>query len=847
MKEPRSEKFKLIILAVVPFILFAPIYLSSKAIFWGTPATQFVPWREFAWEIFKDGDIPLWNPLLGMGAPLLANYQSAIFYIPNWIFFILDEIGGIGALAWVQAPLVAAHLAWAGLGMAYLAGKIGLSIRSQIISGLAFGLSGYLISRAGFQSLNSAVVWLPWIIGVSTVLVGKLNSRWLVEIPYQSISYKSWWGVIFRSIKSQIGLIVILIILVGMMFFAGHAQISWYTILLLLIWCSFLIVQFWGYKHPKNEEVNKRKGDLRNLAYKLLSIWVIIIIMLILAVGVSAIQLFPTAEYLIESQRSTQVDYEYGLTYSFWPWRFLTFIGPDFFGNPAQGDYWGYANYWEDAVYIGLLPLVLAIIAIVNGFRSNKKSHDGNTVSFHDTIIPNHKTLIRFLAVIIVISFVLALGKNTPIFPWLYRYVPTFDMFNGPTRFSVWAVFSMALLAGIGTEYWHCPEGRAKYWVRLGTAGAFAMMLGAGLAWIIMGDISPSFIRATATTGAGLMIIGGLTLTAPGHQESGDDQRKDGDHNRNTEKWSWFVLVFVAVDLLIAGSGLNPGIDLSFYRMEAPTTSEIREIIGDGRIFIPFDDESVVKFDRFFRFDTFNPGEEWSNLRAVQLPNLTMLDQLSSANNFDPLVPGRFATWLEIYRESEIEIQNRMLNLMSVEAVERVDIDERFGVRFEPRSSEDRFRWVPCGISTPDDQNSIELILSGTIDFRKEVIIEELRKLIDPVCDGTARGEVNLISENANEINLTVTSDTNGFVVISDVWYPGWKAEIDGHRLDVLKANYLFRAVSVPAGKHELRLFYQSGSFYLGAVISLLSILILVITYLINRNLQRTSLNVFDE
>jgi uncharacterized membrane protein (UPF0136 family) len=179
MKKPHFEKYKLIVLAVVPFILFAPIYLSSKAMFWGTPATQFVPWREIAWEIFKDGQIPLWNPLLGMGAPLLANYQSAIFYIPNWIFFILDEIGGIGALAWVQAPLVAAHLAWAGLGMAYLARKIGLSIRSQIISGLAFGLSGYLVSRAGFQSLNSAVVWLPWIIGVSTVLVGKLNSRWL--------------------------------------------------------------------------------------------------------------------------------------------------------------------------------------------------------------------------------------------------------------------------------------------------------------------------------------------------------------------------------------------------------------------------------------------------------------------------------------------------------------------------------------------------------------------------------------------------------------------------------------------------------------------------------------------
>ena len=44
------------------------------------------------------------------------------------------------------------------------------------------------------------------------------------------------------------------------------------------------------------------------------------------------------------------------LAYSFWPWRLITLITPDFFGNPARGDYWGYANFWEDAVYIGLLP-----------------------------------------------------------------------------------------------------------------------------------------------------------------------------------------------------------------------------------------------------------------------------------------------------------------------------------------------------------------------------------------------------------------------------------------------------------------------------------------------------------
>ncbi|MCK4725494.1 MAG: hypothetical protein KAT29_06820, partial [Anaerolineales bacterium] len=61
-----------VILIAAPLILFAPVVLTGKALFWGTPSLQFVPWRDFAWNILKSGNLPLWNPLLGMGAPLIA-------------------------------------------------------------------------------------------------------------------------------------------------------------------------------------------------------------------------------------------------------------------------------------------------------------------------------------------------------------------------------------------------------------------------------------------------------------------------------------------------------------------------------------------------------------------------------------------------------------------------------------------------------------------------------------------------------------------------------------------------------------------------------------------------------
>ena len=110
-------------------------------------------------------------------------------------------------------------------------------------------------------------------------------------------------------------------------------------------------------------------------------------------------------------------------------------------------------------------------------------------------------------------------------------------------------------------------------------------------------------------------------------------------------------------------------------------------MVGDGRLFIPFEDEYSLKFQRFFLFDTFMPGEDWTNLRAIQLPNLTMLDDLVSANNFDPIVPGRFTVWLDVYRNSNVETQKLMLKLMGVKLVEIMDVDHPYGVKFVPFES----------------------------------------------------------------------------------------------------------------------------------------------------------------
>ena len=817
----RTSRFSYLLLLAFPFALFSTTILGKRALFWGTPLNQFVPWWTFSWNIIQGNEFPLWNPLLGMGAPLAANYQSALFYPPTWIYFIAYTAGGIGAMAWFQAVMVVIHLFWAALGMALLIKALRLSRVAQVIGGLAFGLSGYLVARAGFLSINAAATWLPWIILGSTQLV-----KALPPLPYGSKI-----GVYAEKPdqKKILSAFLLLVIAISMQLLAGHAQTTWYSMLLAGLWFAFLaFFDPWREKKTGQTEVktgevsgsniDKQKPQARKAGIQS-KIWLLALFIgaILLASALAAMQLMPTAEYLLESQRSAAVDYDFAMSYSFWPWRFLSFIAPGLFGNPALGDYWGYANYWEDAVYIGLIPFVLAVTAVVT---LGKKLKPGTMVS---------SRMVWFLLMLITGIFLIALGRNTPIFPWLYRHVPTFDMFQAPTRISILAVFCLSILAAVGADSWSNPHGKQLYWLRLGVMAAAAVTIGAGLALLLTRSMSfeirPSFIRAAAWLGLWGVCLGLLALKAPAKTTYVKSIPDWG-------WWQWAVVSVVGINLVITGWGLNPSVGLDVYTDPAPTAERVKNLIGDGRIYLPAEDEELLKFERFLRFDTFQPfdsGEDWRSLRASMLPNITLLEGLPSANNFDPLIPGRYATWLAALEGASSDLQEEMLNLMGVTVVESIDLSEFYGVRFEGREALPRIRWTSCGIPVADAEEALGLIRSRIITHDSEVIIESNAEDEVPVCNALHDAELRILTDTAASTAVKTKSKSAGYLVLADVWFPGWRADVDGKPVDLLRANYLFRAVAVPAGEHEVRIRYQPAVFVAGAAVSATALILLTL------------------
>ncbi len=338
------------------------------------PIRQQIPWRKLVIDDLKNGTFPLWNPYNFSGTSLLANIQAGVWYPMNIVFLFMPF-----SVAWTILILIQPYLAALFLYLYLRNNKILPAVSA--FAGVVWAFCGFNIAWLTWGTIVQTALWVPLILLSIDKILGSNNKK-----------AKILWTALF-STSTAFAL------------FAGHLQVALYI---------FVFAGAYGFFEIWN--MTKR----RNLGW--------LVVAVAAAVAVSSVQWIPTMRLIYHSSRIIDVS-AWLKDGWFLPWQnLIQFIAPDFFGNPATLNYTGIWNYGEFIGYIGILPLLLALYAIVT----------------------RRDRLTRFFALCAGIVFLFLLPTPLAKLPYQF-HLPILSSLQ-PTRLMVLVDLCLIILAGLGLD-----------------------------------------------------------------------------------------------------------------------------------------------------------------------------------------------------------------------------------------------------------------------------------------------------------------------------------------------------------------------------------------------------------
>jgi len=759
-------------------------------------------WKQFIREAIRAGELPLWNPYIFAGVPFLAAGQHSALYPLSVLFYVLP-------LAYAYGPFTLIQLWLAGC-FAYIFGRvIGLSRPGAALTGLAFCLSTLMIANVVFPMIIAAMSWLPALLAVI---------EWMARREEHS-----------QRVSPSPPLLPFIIgaVIVGLQFLAGHVEMSYYVVLVAAFYGVWRLAGLW-----------RRTGDWRRPAQLLL--W--LAGMGLAGGALAGVQIIPLYELVSLNFRQGSVNYQQVIGWAFPLRQILTFLAPDFFGNPAHHQVldlttwqwtqvpggstsWGIKNYVEAASYVGVLPLLLALLGLWRGRRP----------------------YVLLFAVLAGVSLLFAFGA--PAYALLYYGLPGFSQLHTPFRWVFPYTFSVAVLAGLGLDA--LLETRRDPWPGPRLVGGSALMAGllmlAGIAASLLSR-QPALDLATrllASSQAAQKAFGGpalfysyqvrnLGLLALLLAASGLLVLLAHPIPRRTLGIA--ALGWVAGDLLLFGWGFNPAVDPRLGEFTPPVVEFLRRDQG------------------LFRVTSYGSGN-------LLWPNAAMLYDIADVRGYDSIIPKQYVEFMNrLEDQSGMLLYNRiaplrqarsldspLLDLLNVKYILSLQPIDRPGYRlvydsevlvYENEDVLPRAFVVPRARVVPDRAALLDA-LPG-LDPRAEVLIEGEPSAEAPglalTGDLPALGDrvAEITSYRLTEVRLSVRLDEPAWLVLTDSYFPGWQAYVstDGAEeveVPIYRADGHFRAVGLPAGEHHVRFRYSPMSFKLGLYVSFLGLVALAL------------------
>jgi len=724
------------------------------------PVRQQLPWRKLAIDVFKQGQQPKWNPYSLTGMPLAANLQAAPFYAFNLLFWLFNFETAWGILVFLQ-PLLA------GIFLYLFLRQKKLSQPASLLGAISFAFSGFFVVWLEWNTVLHAALWLPLILLAAEKLTNcELRIR------------KYFWSFVFVFSLVQ-------------SFFAGHLQVFFYVFLFSGIYLVANVTPrgshgfFRRWRNQPATTPRFQRGS-RGVDASPRKLFVFFILYSLFFIFVS-FQWKPTWQLVQQSGRSLdQIDWS--KPGWFIPWRHLVqFLAPDFFGNPTTLNYWGEWNYGELVGFIGVIPLFLVFWAIV-------------------------KKRASFFAIfgLVALSFALPTPWAKLIYQWQVPFLST----SQPTRLLFLVGFCLSVLAAYGLEEFLKKSSWKIIWPVIFYVGLWIVIL-------LSNNSNLAVAKRNLILPTG-MVLAFSAVIAVEHFASQHSGRGDG-HSRR-------VAIVKKNKFLILNS--------SFIILSAILLLTVFDLFRFGWKFTPF-----VKKDWLFpqtkTIEFLQQDPELFRIMAIDRrimpPNFAVWYGLQDVAGYDPLYLQRYAELIAAMEREEPNIQppfgfNRIItpqnwgsplvNLLNVKYVLSLVKLESPDWRLVFQEGETRVyenqKVLPRAFMVydyqviKDKQKTIEWLMDKNINLGRAVVLEKEPGLTLEA----GAGEVKISEYRGNKVEIQVASEGRGILVLTDAFYPGWQATVsskglsasgrDGQLTEIYRADYHFRAVVVPAGKHKI-------------------------------------------
>jgi hypothetical protein len=329
--------------------------------------------------------------------------------------------------------------------------------------------------------------------------------------------------------------------------------------------------------------------------------------------------------------------------------------------------------------------------------------------------------------------------------------------------------------------------------------------------------------------GCWIVIAGLLTLTQPLDPAISPSPR-------SPLLWHVTVLIVVALDLAWMANGLNPMVPTEFFDVKKDASVAGRTywfaqyehdvIFGSEESEDELAAQGKQPIEGYFDVTDYRIAtQNWRVIRASGLPNINMLDRVPSLSNNDPLLPAHYSQYIDLIEELGADA-GPLLQAANVTQVYGTVPDGWQGENpaVAPYADTVAQAWLVPEAIWLDSDDAIQAALRDPNWDPMQTVI--LSGSYENALATSGGGAVTVIESSPNQHRYHVTANSAEYLVITETWYPGWSATVNGTKADLYRANLAFQAVAVPAGESEIALCYDLKHWRLGAAVTALSLLI---------------------